>query len=217
MRSMVEGAIHARCGACPLHRLRRSPSPVSRGRIASSPARLTPSRPRGALPEAFESGAASALATRALPSRRFAALGSVAGGRASGARLTRCWADPSQRSDQGPPPPGFGAQEGAFPGILAAASPVPVKTGSVRTHLRRWRPATDGRHKCRSAGPGTKSAAREVWFGSAPGGSPSFLILPVHVRPDASTDQASRSPRGPRMLLDHRPGPKRPRERRRVA
>ena len=36
------------------------------------------------------------------------------------------------------------------------------KPGSVRTHLRRWRPATDGRHTSRSAGPGTKSAAREV-------------------------------------------------------
>src|SRR4051794_37477904 len=40
-----------------------------------------PSRPRGALPEAFESGAASALGEAALPSRRFAALG--VGGRGS--------------------------------------------------------------------------------------------------------------------------------------
>src|SRR5215207_2417479 len=57
---------------------------------------------------------------------------------------------------------------GAPPGILAAASPVPAKVGSVRTHLRRRSPRGHPSRAGwrRSARPGTKSAAREVWFGS---------------------------------------------------
>ena len=120
-------------------------------------------------------------------SRRY---GLVAGGRASGARLTRCWADPSQRSDQGPPPPGFGAQEGAF-----------VRANALGVGGRRRTAATSA--EARGQGPRAprgRSGSARLKAGRLPSSS-----LPVHVRPDASTDQASRSPRGPRMLLDPKP------------
>jgi hypothetical protein len=101
--------------------------------------------PENWAPEAFESGAASALGEAGSPVEEVrGATGWWPGGRASGARLTRCWADPSQWSDQGPPPPGFGAQEGAFPGILAAASPVPAKS-RVRANALKALAAGDGR------------------------------------------------------------------------
>jgi len=88
---------------------------------------FTPSRPRGALPEAFESGAASALGDAGSPVEEVCGAGSVAGGRASGARLTRCWADRSQRSDQGPPPVGARRGKARHP-AWAAVSPVPAKS-----------------------------------------------------------------------------------------
>jgi hypothetical protein len=152
------------------------------------------SRPRGALPEAFESGAASALGEAALPSGRFAAPGVGGGGRASGRRLTRCWADRSQRSDQGPPPVGARREKARHP-AWAAVSPVPACRGCARALKALaagdgWPPQVpkrEARDQERRAGGLVRLA---------PGGSPSFLLLPVHVRPDASTDQASRSPRG---------------------
>src|SRR5215213_6330726 len=78
--------------------------------------------------------------------------------------------------------------------------------------------AGDGRPPASAEARGQGPRAPRGRSGSAlpPGGSPSFLILPVHVRPDASTDQASRSPRGPRMLFRSTPRAGRRRERRRV-
>src|SRR5215207_3262656 len=75
---------------------------------------------------------------------------------------------------------------GAPPGILAAASPVPAQAGSVRTHLRRQGPAA-----------GTKSVAREVWFGSASGRNPTPPSPPpAPGRSGGGTDQAPPPPPG---------------------
>jgi hypothetical protein len=130
----------------------------------------------------------------------------VAGGRASGARLTRCWADRSQRSDQGPPPPGFGAQEGAFPGILAAASPVPASR-RVRANALKALAAGNGRppqmpkrgarDQERRAGGLVRLAMRRV----------AFLPHPYPCT-SARTRARTRPPaplKGPRMLLRSAP------------
>ena len=85
---------------------------------------------------------------------------------------------------------------GAPPGILAAASPVPAKSRVRANALKAPKPAGSVRWR-RSAGPGTKSAAREVWFGSGSGRA--HPTHPTLVRTSArarSTDQASRTPRG---------------------
>ena len=95
--------------------------------VLDMPGTWSPSRPRGALPEAFESGAASALGEAGSPVEEVS--GVRDGGRGSRERLS-VDAAPSPSSQGGVS--GFSASRsparmGAPPGILAAASPVPVK------------------------------------------------------------------------------------------
>jgi len=91
------------------------------------------------------------------------------------------------------------------------------KPGSVRTHLRRWRPATDGRHNCRSreardqerrAGGLVRLRQRRV----------AFLPHPSRARPPGREHGPGLPlPSGDRgCSFDQHPGPERPRERRRA-
>ena len=174
-------------------------------------------RPRGALPEAFESGAASALGDAGSPVEEVRGAGSVAGGRASGARLTRCWADRSQRSDQGPPPVGARRGKARHP-AWAAVSPVPAKS-RVRANALKALAAGDGRPpqvpKSRGQGP----RAPRGRSGSA---QPQAGRLPSSSSPCARPPGREHGPGLPLPLrdrgcsFDRRPGPKRPRGQRRV-
>ena len=113
------------------------------------------SRPRGALPEAFESGAASALGDAGSPVEEVR--GAKVDGRGSRKRrsvdavLGRSLATVGPGSSAGRSPTRKGASTGLGGGLAR-----PGYAGAARKRLRRWRPATDGRHRCRSARPGTK-------------------------------------------------------------
>ena len=114
------------------------------------------SRPRGALPEAFESGAASLRSSTGCEVR-----GSRGGG-FGGVREGALKADavprrPLATVGSGFPPPGFCAFEGAFPGFGGGlARPGFPKPGSARKRLSsppRWRSEARGQDQ---------GAAREV-------------------------------------------------------
>jgi hypothetical protein len=92
----------------------------------------------GALPEAFESGAASARGADpqgSATSRRWLRPAN------SGSRLTRRRARPRKAVPRGPPPPGLRRETWARrPAFWRRPRPSRLKTGSVRTHLRRRSP-----------------------------------------------------------------------------
>jgi hypothetical protein len=172
----------------------------------------------GALPEAFESGAASARGADPQGS----AIAAVA---SAGEQPVAVDAAPSPSSQGGVS--GSSASRsparnmGAPPGILAAASPVPAKTRVRADALKAPKPAgsvPQGPAGAEVARPGTKGAAREAWSGSGSlsGTHPSHPTSCARP-PGASTGHGLPHPFGVRGRLADPPlGPTRPRGRSRV-
>src|SRR5215208_4843650 len=163
----------------------------------------------GALPEAFESGAASARGADpqgSATSRRWLRPAN------SGSRLTRRRARPRKAVPRGPPRPGLRRETWARrPAFWRRPRPSRLKTGSVRTHLRRRSPRGSPSRAGwrRSAGPGTKSAARGVRR-NPPDGGADLPILPFArsrrpAREKTRPALPSLLSRGTRRLL-HPPG-----------